>query len=298
MTAPSIDCLFDVQARVQFGGDSQGIRVFSFYSDSESNAVHWMDNLCKAVGFLELVPAAGGGYVSVVSEAAIIERRGLQLRRQVAMMREGAGGDSIRRLASCSALSEAGMNNTPPGRGRGRGRGRAFRGLSMPSKKHNNEHHSPSKSGTLNRLFHSEPDELEYLAYERHVDEGSDQKKEKYMADVHRNHFKEVGLTGGGAGRGYGGRGRGGRGSFGAASGRSQAEHSTRDDYEVKSSFKENRDEQEQEQDDDQDECASYSRETKHQAPPTALRGREGSGRGRGRGRSGARGIIESSCPF
>ena len=214
MTAPSIDCLFDVQARVQFGGDSQGIRVFSFYSDSESNAVHWMDNLCKAVGFLELVPAAGGGYVSVVSEAAIIERRGLQLRRQVAMMREGAGGDSIRRLASCPALSEAGHGHgsTPPGRGRGRGRGRAFRGLTMPSKKHLNEHHSPGKNGTLNRLFHSEPDELEYLAYERQVDEGSDQKKEKYMADVHRNHFKEVGLTGGGAGRGFGGRGRGGRG--------------------------------------------------------------------------------------
>jgi hypothetical protein len=263
--APCIDCLFDVHARVQFGGDSQGIRVFSFYSDSQANAVKWMSYLCKAVGFLQLVPASGGGYVSVVSEAAIIERRELQLKRQVAMMREGAGGDSIRRLASCSALSEArGINASSP-MGRGRGRGRAFRGLTGSSHKFGNDLNSPGKDGSLNRGFHSVPDELEYLSYDRPHDDGPVNRKEKMMADVHRNHFKEVPLTGG-----RGGRGRGGR----AMPTRTQGHVNNGDDHAIMDALKEHYGDMESD---------SYS--ISKRPPPVAIRGRVGAGRSNGHNR-------------
>jgi hypothetical protein len=263
--APCIDCLFDVHARVQFGGDSQGIRVFSFYSDSQANAVKWMSYLCKAVGFLQLVPASGGGYVSVVSEAAIIERRELQLKRQVAMMREGAGGDSIRRLASCSALSEArGMNASSP-MGRGRGRGRAFRGLTGSSHKFGNDLNSPGKDGSLNRGFHSVPDELEYLSYDRPQDDAPVNRKEKMMADVHRNHFKEVPLTGG-----RGGRGRGGR----VMSNRPQGHVNNGDDRANMDVLKEQYSERESD---------SYSKSKR--PPPIGFRGRVGTGRSNGHNR-------------
>jgi hypothetical protein len=263
--APCIDCLFDVHARVQFGGDSQGIRVFSFYSDSQANAVKWMSYLCKAVGFLQLVPASGGGYVSVVSEAAIIERRELQLKRQVAMMREGAGGDSIRRLASCSALSDArGMNASSP-MGRGRGRGRAFRGLTGSSHKFGCDMNSPGKDGSLNRGFHSVPDELEYLSYDRPQDDAPINRKEKMMADVHRNHFKEVPLTGG-----RGGRGRGGR----VVSNRTQGHVNNGDDHAIMDVLKEHYSERESD---------SYS--IPKRPHPIGFRGRVGTGRSNGHNR-------------
>ena len=288
MVAPCIDCLFDVHARVQFGGDSQGIRVFSFYSDSQNNARNWMSNLCKAVGFLQLVPASGGGYVSVVSEAAISERRELQLRRQVSMMREGAGGDSLRKLASCSALSEA-KGPVISALGRGRGRGRAFRGLAGPSGKHGNDYISPGKDGSLNRGFHSEPDELEYLSYDRHgQDESPAVKKDRYMADVHRNHFKEVGLVGGGTGRGRGGRGRGGRVPPVRASGDSRQSTSPATLVSAETS-KASLDE------DDDTEPYPIPIPSRPPPPPSAFRSMT---TGRGRGRSGVRGIVESSCPF
>ena len=287
MIAPCIDCLFDVHARVQFGGDSQGIRVFSFYSDSQNNARNWMGNLCKAVGFLQLVPASGGGYVSVVSEAAISERRELQLRRQVSMMREGAGGDSLRKLASCTALSEA-KGPVISALGRGRGRGRAFRGLAGPSGKHGDDYISPGKDVTLNRGFHSEPDELEYLSYDRHAhDESPTVKKDRYMADVHRNHFKEVGLIGGGTGRGRGGRGRGGRVPPVRTQGdsRHQTSPSAFTDVSRASHDKE----------EDDAESNPIPIPQRPPPPPAAFRSVMAS---RGRGRSGMRGIVESSCPF
>lgn len=182
-----IDCLFDVHARVQFGGDSNGIRVFSFYSGTTTNTTDWMINLCTAVGFLELLPAAGGGYVSVVSEAAIVERKELQLKRQVAMMRKGPTGPEgdLRRM-SHSPLRERG--NTPLLHGRGRGRGSAFRSRGAPMGGDNRHPDSLDMDGMT-------------LSERRVADEI---RKEKQMADVHRNHFKEVPLRKTGAGKGMG----------------------------------------------------------------------------------------------
>lgn len=184
---PPIDCLFDVHARVQFGGDSNGIRVFSFFSGTITNTTDWMINLCKAVGFLELLPAAGGGYVSVVSETALVERKEQQLKRQVAMMRKGPTGPEgdLRRL-SHSPQRERGSATLHPGRGRGRGS--AFRsggGLMGGESKH---HELVDLDGMT-------------LTEKRAADE---MRKEKQMADVHRNHFKEVPFTKAGAGRGMG----------------------------------------------------------------------------------------------
>ena len=145
-----------------------------------------MRNLCKAVGFLELVPASGGGFVSVISEAALMERKEQQLKRQVAMMRKssigGPAGD-LRTLSSASQKSHSSHDDNrgnSPAQGRGRGRGRAFRGLSQQT----------DSSKEANKEL-----EAENILRDRKAEE--DGKKEKQLENVHRNHFREISLTGG-----------------------------------------------------------------------------------------------------
>ena len=191
---PTIDCLFDVHARVQFGGDSNGIRVFSFYSHDSQNTTDWMENLCKTVGFLDLLPASGGGFVSVVSEAALVERKEQQLKRQVAMMRKGSTGreGDLRRLSNTIATlpeEEKGVPISPMGRGRGRGRG--FIGQQSNS---NNE----NLNNNLENVHVNERKSVE-----------EENKREKLILEAHRNMFRGSPLSKGGQGGPGRGRGRG-----------------------------------------------------------------------------------------
>lgn len=99
---PQSEGVFDIHARVKTGGNAEGMRIFTIDSSSEDNAKRWMMQICQSVGVLDLLPAEGGGYVSVVSEQAVAQRS--EKRRLSAM--KLAGGLGI----FCSALSSALIN--------------------------------------------------------------------------------------------------------------------------------------------------------------------------------------------
>lgn len=138
------DCMFDIHARVQSGGNSHGVKVLTFRSNTVENANLWMEEICKGIGFLELLSAKGGGYVSVISEAGILQREELRIKHQLAMQ---MGGGSAHNLLSKESLisslnqplkvgNKSRVNILPGNSGRGgRGRGRGFGGGGVSSSK-------------------------------------------------------------------------------------------------------------------------------------------------------------------
>lgn len=68
------ESVFDVHARVMQGGDSNGLRIFTFDARSVDNAEKWMRELCKATEILELKKSPRGVYSSAVSEKMIQAR--------------------------------------------------------------------------------------------------------------------------------------------------------------------------------------------------------------------------------
>lgn len=131
-----IDCVFDIHARVQTGGDPSGVKVFTLCSVSTESAKLWMEEICKAVGFLELLAADGGGFVSVINNSALLQREGLKLKLF------GKFYDSFKVMSSEKMLGKVPNIVTDDrkiqhnGAGRGRGRGRGF--LSNSSKNRKN----------------------------------------------------------------------------------------------------------------------------------------------------------------
>ena len=68
------ESVFDVQARVLQGGDSEGKRTFTFDARSADNAEKWMRELCKATEVLELKKSPRGVFSSHVSEKMVQAR--------------------------------------------------------------------------------------------------------------------------------------------------------------------------------------------------------------------------------
>ena len=68
------DSVFDVHARVLVGGDSDGMRVFTFDARSVDNAEKWMRELCKATEILELKRSTRGVFSSSVSDKMVQAR--------------------------------------------------------------------------------------------------------------------------------------------------------------------------------------------------------------------------------
>jgi len=154
------DSVFDVHARVKTGGNADGMKIFTLDAGSAEHARRWMEQLCQAVGVLELLPAEGGGYVSVLSETAVARRA--EQRRLSAMKLLGATSSpfvaadawspprmplpsqedtswpssSSSSSSSRSVIGKSDAERRPstrnfpftPGRGGGRGRGRVFVG--------------------------------------------------------------------------------------------------------------------------------------------------------------------------
>ena len=104
---PQSEGVFDIHARVKTGGNAEGMRIFSIDASSEDNAKRWMMQICQSVGVLDLLPAEGGGYVSVVSEEAVAKRS--EKRRLSAM--KLAGGLGIFSSALSSALMNVNASN-------------------------------------------------------------------------------------------------------------------------------------------------------------------------------------------
>ena len=104
---PHSEGVFDIHARVKTGGNAEGMRIFSIDASSEDNAKRWMTQICQSVGVLDLLPAEGGGYVSVVSEEAVAKRS--EKRRLSAM--KLAGGLGIFSSALSSALINVNANS-------------------------------------------------------------------------------------------------------------------------------------------------------------------------------------------
>lgn len=80
------DSIFDVQARVLEGGDSDGIRVFTFDARTADNAEKWMRELCRATEILEMKKNSRGIFTSTVSEKM------LQARNNKRMAMNSGGG--------------------------------------------------------------------------------------------------------------------------------------------------------------------------------------------------------------
>lgn len=68
------DSVFDVHARVLEGGDSNGMRVFTFDAKSVDYAEKWMRELCRATEILELKKSHRGVFSSSVSERMVQAR--------------------------------------------------------------------------------------------------------------------------------------------------------------------------------------------------------------------------------
>jgi hypothetical protein len=68
------DSIFDVQARVLEGGDSDGMRVFTFDGRTAENAEKWMRELCRATEILEMKKSSRGVFTSTVSEKMVQAR--------------------------------------------------------------------------------------------------------------------------------------------------------------------------------------------------------------------------------
>ena len=160
------DSVFDVHARVKTGGNADGVKMFTLDAGDEANARRWMEQLCQAVGVLELLPAEGGGYVSIISETAVArraEQRRLSAMKLLAFSSSSSSltandgwssllpittrtilsqeeapwpGSSTSSSSSCSSSGKGYAGRRPsfrsvpfaPGRGGGRGRGPTFIG--------------------------------------------------------------------------------------------------------------------------------------------------------------------------
>ena len=68
------ESVFDVHARVLEGGDSNGMRVFTFDAKNVENAEKWMRELCRATEILELKRSSRGVFSSSVSDKMVQAR--------------------------------------------------------------------------------------------------------------------------------------------------------------------------------------------------------------------------------
>lgn len=141
-------CGFDIQARVQEGGDSSGIRAYVFEAPSIAIAKEWMEKLCQATNCLTLKEKPGGlGYESVLNDQKVSQQQNQKLKNVMqfasgerrgssTMHTAGAAdtsgtsdgnyssGDSGARSAASSDSPVANRSNPLFGRGGGRGGGR------------------------------------------------------------------------------------------------------------------------------------------------------------------------------
>lgn len=93
------DSIFDVQARVLEGGDSDGMRVFTFDARTPDAAEKWMRELCRATEILEMKKSSRGVLTSTVSEKMV------QARNNKRMAMSGGTGVTVIPLVPAVATS-------------------------------------------------------------------------------------------------------------------------------------------------------------------------------------------------
>lgn len=118
-------CGFEVHARVEQGGDSDGIRTYVFEAKQPDLAKEWMNQLCLATGSFIMKPKKGSaGYESVLSNEAIAERQNQKLRSvmsfaSTARVDEQSSPERVQSISLQSADKRSILDRSFAGRGRG-----------------------------------------------------------------------------------------------------------------------------------------------------------------------------------
>ena len=148
LASPSV---FDVHARVLEGGDSSGMRIFTFDAHTKEAAEKWMREICRATEVLELKKISRG-WASSVSEQMVREKNArnatliaakfagtannmvvvgkVSLDGDVASSVDDASDDGRTRASTSEYIGgspSGSVRVSGGGRGRGMGRGNAFR---------------------------------------------------------------------------------------------------------------------------------------------------------------------------